>query len=120
MANEFFSVRVRQLRQQKGITMDDLAKTLGVTKSRISMWENNGTVPRSEVLIKLANYFGVTTDYLMGNDSSIAQDPTSARLNSLQRNLGKLSEEDLKKAEGVLKAVFMDIFNDEEEDDNDI
>lgn len=120
MANDYFSVRVRQLRQQKGISMDDLAKALDVKKSRISMWENNGTLPRADVLIKLANYFEVTTDYLIGNDTLTVHDPENNRLNSLQRNLGKLSEEDLKKAEGVLKAVFMDIFNDEEEDENDI
>jgi transcriptional regulator with XRE-family HTH domain len=82
------------------------------------MWENNGTIPGGEVLIQLAKYFQVSTDYLLGNndDSSISR--TNPQLSSLQRNLGKLNEEDLNKAEGMLKAVFMDIFNDEEDDDD--
>ena len=120
MANSVFSTRVKQLRQGKGISMEELAKELKVTKSRINMWENGGTLPRSKTLIELAHYFGVSTDYLIGNDSVNKQDPSNKRLNSLQRNLGKLNEKDLEKAEGMLKAVFMDIFDDEEDDEDDI
>ena len=100
--------------------MDQMAKQLGVTKSRINMWENNGTVPRMNVLVKLAQFFSVTTDYLLGNDEAKNLSLENARLSSLQRNLGKLSEADLEKAEGMLKAVFMDIFNDDEDNDDDI
>ena len=100
--------------------MDQMAKQLGVTKSRINMWENNGTVPRMNVLVELAKFFSVTTDYLLGNDEAKNLSLENARLSSLQRNLGKLSEADLEKAEGMLKAVFMDIFNDDEDNDDDI
>ena len=100
--------------------MDQLAKRLGITKSRINMWENNGTVPRMNVLVELAKFFNVTTDYLLGNDDESNLSLENTRLSTLQRNLGKLSEADLEKAEGMLKAVFMDIFNDDEDDDDDI
>ena len=118
MANIFFQTRVKELREKAGLTMDRLAAELGVTKSRINMWENKGTVPRMAVLLKLAKRFQVPTDYLLGNDdtSQVSEDRT--RLNSLQRNLGKLNEKDLEKAEGMLKAVFMDIFNDEDDNDD--
>lgn len=118
MANEVFMRRMKELRQKKGISMDELAKALDVSKSRINMWENNGSVPRSDILIKIAEYYGVPTDYLLGNNST-SESPTDAKLNALQRNLGKLNEEELKKAEDVLKAVFSDIFNDVEDDDGD-
>ena len=120
MANQFFSTRVKELRETRGLSMDQLAKQLGITRSRINMWENSGTVPRMNILLKLAKFFDVTTDYLLGNDdiSNIATKNT--KLSSLQRNLGKLSETDLEKAEGMLKAVFMDIFNDDEDVDDDI
>ncbi len=120
MGNGTFSARIKELRRQKGISMDELAKELNVTKSRVNMWENNGTLPRSAALIDLANFYGVSIDYLIGNDNVNFQDPTNKRLNSLQRNLSKLDEEELEKAEGMLKAVFMDIFNDDEDDENDI
>ena len=118
MANNIFSTRVKELREKSGLSMDQLATNLKVTKSRVNMWENNGTIPRRDVLVELANYFNVTTDYLLGNDdtSNISQD--NSKLSSLQRNLGKLNEADLEKAEGMLKAVFMDIFNDEDDDDD--
>ncbi len=120
MGNAIFSARIKELRRQKGISMEELAKELNVTKSRVNMWENNGTLPRSAALLDLAHFYGVSTDYLIGNDHSDFQDPTNKRLNSLQRNLSKLNEKELEKAEGMLKAVFMDIFNDDEDDDDDI
>lgn len=117
MPNEVFMKRMKELRQKKGISMEELANALGVSKSRINMWENNGSVPRSDVLIKIAEYYSVPTDYLLGNNNA-SESPNDAKLNALQRNLGKLNEEELKKAEEVLKAVFSDIFNDEEDDDD--
>ena len=118
MANQFFSTRVKELREKSGLSMDQLAKKLGVTKSRVNMWENNGTVPRMNVLVELAKFFNVTTDYLLGNDDASNLSLNNARLSTLQRNLGKLSEADLEKAEGMLKVVFMEIFNDEDDDDD--
>ncbi len=118
MANQFFSTRVKELREKAGLSMDQLAKQLGITKSRVNMWENNGTVPRMNVLVELAKFFNVTTDYLLGNDDTSNLSLNNTRLSTLQRNLGKLSEADLEKAEGMLKAVFMDIFNDEDDDDD--
>ena len=120
MSNHFFSTRVKELREKAGLSMEQLAKQLGVTKSRVNMWENNGTAPRMNILIELAKYFNVTTDFLLGNDDASNISLENVRLSTLQRNLGKLSEADLEKAEGMLKAVFMDIFNDDEEEDDDI
>ena len=108
MGNLIFSKRIKELRENKGLSMDQLASELGVTKSRVNMWENNGTIPRGEVLIQLARFFHVTTDYLLGNDDTSEVSKTNTKLNSLQRNLGKLNERELKQAEGMLKAVFMD------------
>lgn len=118
MGNLIFSKRIKELRENKGLSMDQLASELGVTKSRVNMWENNGTIPRGEVLIQLARFFHVTTDYLLGNDDTSEVSKTNTKLNSLQRNLGKLNERELKQAEGMLKAVFMDIFNDEDDEDD--
>ena len=120
MGNDVFSTRLKDLRKKKGISMDQLAKDLNVTKSRVNMWENNGTVPRSDLLIKLSKYFEVSADYLIGNDDESAIDFSNQKLSSLQRNLSKLNEDELEKAQGMLKAVFYDVFNDDEEDEDDI
>ena len=118
MANQIFSTRVKDLREKSELSMDQLATKLGVSKSRVNMWENNGTIPRGDVLIQLANFFNVSTDYLLGNDDNSAISSSNDKLSSLQRNLGKLSEADLNRAEGMLRAVFTDIFNDQEDDDD--
>lgn len=114
MANKLFSERVRKLRLDNNMTMDALAEKLNITKSRISMWENNGTVPREDVLIQLSRLYGVSIDYLLGNEGQEGNQPDNPRLNYIQRSLGKLDNERLQKAESVLKAVFDDIFEEEE------
>lgn len=118
MANQQFGTRVKELRRKSGLSMEQLAEELGITKSRVNMWENNGTIPRGDVLKQLAKYFNVTIDFLLGNDDTSELSTYNTKLNSLQRNLGKLNETELSKAEGMLKAVFEDIFNDEEGDDD--
>ncbi|MGM9946489.1 helix-turn-helix domain-containing protein [Floccifex sp.] len=117
MSNVVFQKRIRELRMKKNWTMDQLASQLGISKSRVSMWENNGTVPRKEVLFGLAKLYNVSIDYLLGNDQLEGIKPENKKLSYLQRNLGKLNEEELQQAEGMLKAVFRDIFEDEDEDD---
>lgn len=119
MANKVFSERIKKLRLDNGFTMDALAEKLEITKSRISMWENNGTVPREDVLIQLSKLYGVSIDYLLGNEKRESSQPDNPTLNYIQRSLGRLDNERLQKAETVLKAVFEDIF-DEEEDHGDL
>ncbi len=113
MSKMIFMKRMKELRQNKGLSMDQFAKKLNVTKSRVNMWENSGSIPRSDMLIKIAEFYEVPTDYLLGN-VNVAENPNNEALLSLQRNLGKLNAEELKRAESILKENFEDIFNDAE------
>jgi len=63
---ETFGKRLRDLRIEKGIAQETLAKELGVSKSQISAWELNQNEPTMSKLVLLAKYFKVTTDYLCG------------------------------------------------------
>lgn len=47
-----------------------VAAELGINKSNVSNWKNNGYTPRGEVLQKIADYFGVTTDYLLTGEKT--------------------------------------------------
>lgn len=47
-----------------------VAAELGINKSNVSNWKNNGYTPRGEVLQKIADYFGVTTDYLLTGEET--------------------------------------------------
>ena len=54
-----------ELCAKKGKTPSGVASEIGFNRSTITMWRNSGSAPRKELLIKIANYFGVSTDYLL-------------------------------------------------------
>ena len=58
--------RLRFLRDQKDMTQADLAKMLGVSRVTVTNWETDRAVPFYEAVIKMADYFEVTTDYILG------------------------------------------------------
>ena len=61
-----FALRLKELRQERGIGQIELAKKLEVSKGIISLWENGLREPNMYYLIKLAKFFCVTIDYLVG------------------------------------------------------
>lgn len=63
---KLFGSRVRLLRSAKSAGQNELAKLLGVTRTQISDIENGKTTTSLERLVLLADYFGVSTDYLLG------------------------------------------------------
>ena len=64
------SEKIRQLRRYFNLSQVDLAAKLGVTKQCVSNWENDNILPSIDMLIKLAKFFNVSTDYLLGLSSS--------------------------------------------------
>jgi transcriptional regulator with XRE-family HTH domain len=61
-----FGDRLKQLRQESGLTQEELAEKLQIVKSTITKYEKNTRKPEFEILIKMADIFGTTTDYLLG------------------------------------------------------
>lgn len=71
--------RIKYLRISKGINQEELGKKLGLVKSTISMYENNKSTPDADMLTRLADYFGVSIDYLLGRTNIKSfTDPTVA------------------------------------------
>ena len=68
MINISFGDRLKDLRQEKQIGQVELAKEIGVSKGVISLWENQLREPGMSSLIKLANFFNVSIDYLVGRE----------------------------------------------------
>lgn len=63
-----FSSRLIALRKERQMTQSDLAKAIHKTRSTVSGYETEGKEPDYEMLCSLAEYFGVSTDYLLGID----------------------------------------------------
>ena len=61
-----FGTRLKELRQQAGLTQKQLSEQIGVTKSVISFYELRERAPSPDVLVKLASIFHVSSDYLLG------------------------------------------------------
>ena len=61
-----FGNRLKKLRQQEGLSQQQLADRLGVTKSVVSYYELHERYPSPDVLIKLSFIFHVSTDFLLG------------------------------------------------------
>ncbi len=58
--------RIKQLREKRGLIQEILATELGITQQMLSKYEKDVTLIKVDILKKIATYFNVTTDYLLG------------------------------------------------------
>ncbi|MEQ2827571.1 helix-turn-helix transcriptional regulator [[Ruminococcus] lactaris] len=58
--------RIKQLREKRGLIQEILAVELGITQQMLSKYERDVTLIKVDILKKIAAYFNVTTDYLLG------------------------------------------------------
>lgn len=58
--------RIKQLREKRGLIQKILAVELGITQQMLSKYERDVTLIKVDILKKIAAYFNVTTDYLLG------------------------------------------------------
>ena len=69
--------KIKDLRVNSGMNQVQLAKRLGVTKSAVNSWETGTNSPSLSFIIKLAQIFGVSTDYLLGVNERLTVDITA-------------------------------------------
>lgn len=97
-----FGIRFKKLRVDKKLTQFQLAKILDISKSNISKYETGNVEPNLETLVKISKYFGVSTDYLLGNEIEkidyVTPDvisPNIGKMISILRTERKLTQRDL-------------------------
>lgn len=61
-----FAKRLNELRQEKGLSIMALGKAIAVSDATICRWENGISDIKSDQLVLLAKFFGVSSDYLLG------------------------------------------------------
>ncbi len=64
-----FGDMIKNLRQSRSLNQVQLADSLNVSKQTVSNWENNNILPSIEMLVKISQFFSVSTDYLLELDS---------------------------------------------------
>lgn len=67
---------IKKLRSARGLNQVEFAKILGVSKQCVSNWENDNVIPSIEMLVKIAEYFNVTTDFILGRSEKTYIDVT--------------------------------------------
>lgn len=88
-----FGEILAELRRDKGLTQRDLAKLLHVTPGTISNYEKNVHLPDVEKLVDLANYFCVTTDYLLCRCESNLSPDVFNEILAEKKTVGELIQE---------------------------
>lgn len=63
-----FASKLKELRKAKGITQEIFADEFNISRGTIAMWETGKREPAHETLLKLADYFNVSVDYLLGRE----------------------------------------------------
>lgn len=88
-----FGDRLRYLIERREIKQKDLAPLLNIGKSTLSGYVNNDRMPDMLQIVRIAEFFGVTTDYLLCCDSSPEKIPLSNDERELLSNLRSLDAE---------------------------
>ena len=98
MGSTMLNENIRKLRKVRHLSQVELANGLHVSKQCVSNWENDNILPSVEMLVKIAKFFGVSTDALLGleNIKTISVDG----LTDVQIDHIKLLIEDLRAVEG--------------------
>lgn len=109
-----FLKNVFALLQQKSVSKNKMLTDLKLGKNSFVNWENRGTIPGGETLHKIAEYFNVSTDYLLGTETPEEPlDETDQQILMLARKSRVLPPEDKEMLMKVLKGS-VDAFLDKE------
>ena len=76
--NKLLSEKLYRLRKNSGLSQEQLAEQLNVSRQAISKWEQGTAVPESEKLIAISNYFAVTVDYLLTEEHTAPREDVPA------------------------------------------
>lgn len=68
MNNNYLGKTIKELRLEEGISQRELGNRLNVCNQTVSFWESGQREPDLDTLLKIAKYFQVSTDFLLGNE----------------------------------------------------
>lgn len=106
--------RLKFLREEKGLFQSDIAKFLGVSISAVGFYENEKRDMSPDTIVKLANYFGVSTDYLLGksdirNPEKTQEDPLGlAKVGFSMDNYTPPTEKQKEQIRDLLEVILKD------------
>ena len=105
---------IKDLRRTKKLSQTDFAKIVGVSQTTVTAWETGKAEPSSSAITRIADYFDVSTDYLLGRPEKSGNIDENADYTALEKALdnaksfdGKpMSDNDREIVRGILKGYF--------------
>ena len=103
-----FGQRLKKLRIDSGLTQVELAKKLGAYQSKYRNWESDINEPDIPTINKLADIFGVTTDWLLGRDDKTKPYPTELdkEIQMLREEMTQYGPDSVKRIRKMLPLIF--------------
>lgn len=95
------SEKLYELRKKSGLSQEQLAEQLGMSRQAISKWESGKSVPESDTLISISRYFNVTLDYLMKEN-----EPTSEAVTDIEDPKTKANSGREKRIIGIITCMI--------------
>lgn len=83
------SEKLYTLRKKSGLSQEQLAEQLNVSRQAISKWESGVSIPESDKLIAISNYFNVSLDYLMKEDNEQPKDTSQTEQSKSAQMAGR-------------------------------
>ena len=94
-----FGTVLKKLRKSHSLTQKELGLKVGLSKAVVSKYENGMGFPNFDMLIQISNYFGVTTDYLLGVEKSHTINVstlTETQIETIQRVIAEFNRDNIK------------------------
>lgn len=79
-----FAIRLKELREKNSLSQKAFSIKIGVSQSTVGMWESNRREPNFETVEKLANFFNVSVDYLLGREEKAAPQEKQQKPNTIK------------------------------------
>lgn len=105
-------MRLKELREAKKLRQVDLSEYLGVDRTTYVKYETGASEPGIKTLIALASFYGVTVDYLIGNDEYSVENQSNSYYALAAHHEGKMTEEAAAELQALLSSKeFLDKVN---------
>ncbi|WP_312498217.1 helix-turn-helix domain-containing protein [Bacillus luti] len=88
-----FGQILKKLRKSRGLTQEQLAHKLNLSRSQIKNWENDRYQPDIDTLVSIASFFNVSVDVLIGFNTDFKKEPLQELLSTVQTTYAVLNEQ---------------------------
>ena len=108
MDDKPIGTKLYDLRISRGETQEQVADSVGISYVSLSRYETGQRIPKINIVKKLANYFGVSLDDLLGNSTDVKLEiiPKTIEARIVSGGMDKLPQEDREQILSILRAMY--------------